>query len=85
VTTSTDIDRKSAAQVVKNLELGRHFTLSIFEDPFLLDDIPDGITLILIPDDDEELAKANMEMMVGVVRSGRDVLVRLVRPSELPT
>jgi Family of unknown function (DUF5647) len=85
VTTSTDIDRKSAAQVVKNLELGRRHSLSIFEDPSLLDDIPDGITLILIPDDDEELAKANMEMMVGAVRSGRDVLVRLVRPSELPT
>ena len=85
MTTSAHVDQEKNVRITKNLELGRRFTLSIFEDPSLLDDIPDGITLILIPDDDEELANANMEMMVGAVRSGRNVLVRHIRPSELPT
>lgn len=85
MTISTEVDSMSAAIVTKNLELVRRFTLSIFEDPSLLDDIPDGITLVLIPDDDAELAQANIVIALGAIRSGWDVLVRHVRPSELPT
>ncbi len=85
MTISTEIDSMSAAIVAKNLELARRFTLSVFEDPSLLDDIPDEITLVLIPDDDAELAQANIVIALGAIRSGEDVLVRHVRPSELPT
>ncbi len=84
MTTSTDVDRETASLVPKNLELARRFTLSIFEDPSLLDDIPDGITLVLIPDDHDELAQANLDIAVGSARSGRDVLIRHIRPAELP-
>jgi hypothetical protein len=85
MTTSTEIYKETDTHVKKNLELVRRFTLYHFEDPSLLDDILDGITLSLIPDDDEDLARVNLEMALGVARSGSDVLIRHIRPSELPT
>jgi uncharacterized protein YjiK len=85
MTIATTHDPATAARITKNLELARRFTLSIFEDPEILESIPDGISLVLVPDDDEELARANLESALNTARSGRDVLIRHVRPSELPT
>ena len=85
MTTSTEIYKETDTRVKKNLELVRRFTLSLFEDPSLLDDILGGITLALIPDDDEDLERFNLEMALGAARSGSDVLIRHIRPSELPT
>lgn len=85
MTTSTEVDQAKDMRIKKNLELVRRFTLAIFEDPSRLDDIPDGITLALIPDDDEALARWNLDMALGAARSGKDVLIRHIRPSELPT
>ncbi len=56
------------------------FTRAIFADPSILDDIPDGVMLVLIPDDDPELAAAEIE--IAAVRWGEDVYFRHLRPGD---
>lgn len=52
------------------------FARAIVSDPAFLDDIPDGVTLVLIPDDDAELAAAEIEQGIAAVRRGEDVYFR---------
>ena len=58
------------------------FTRAIFADPSILDDIPDGVMLVLIPDDDPELAAAEIEEGFAAVRRGEDVYFRHLRPGD---
>jgi len=48
-------------QVLKNLGLAESFLHDVIDAPTILDGIPDGTTIVLIPEDDMELAGANME------------------------
>jgi hypothetical protein len=48
----------------------------ILDDPALLDEIPEGTTLVLIPSDDPAIAEANLEIAMAEVRKGRDVYIR---------
>ncbi|MDP9365017.1 MAG: hypothetical protein M3Q10_12460 [Chloroflexota bacterium] len=47
-------------------------------DPSILDDVPNGATLILVPDDDPALAAAEIEQGVAAVHQGRDAYFRHV-------
>ncbi|MGH2535743.1 MAG: DUF5647 family protein [Thermomicrobiales bacterium] len=74
-----------ATHAERNITMGFAFTRQILDDPSLLDAIPDGATLILIPGDDPALAEANLAMAIGEVRKGRNVYIRHVRLADLPT
>ena len=70
-----DREREDAAneRIRKNLELTRRFMRAIFDDPAILDTIPDGASVILIPDDDPELAEANERGGRAMERAGKPV------------
>ncbi len=78
------ITAERAATVDRNLELSRRFTLATFADPTIADDIPDGAMVVLIPDDDPDHARANIEIGLAAVRRGENVYFRHVRMAELP-
>lgn len=58
------------------------FTQAIVDDPSVLDDIPNGSTLVLIPDDNPELAEANLKRGIDAARRGSDVYIRHVKSNE---
>lgn len=69
---------------VKNdTDLWVAFSQAIVDDPSILEDIPDGSTVVLIPDDDPEIAEANIQRGVDAVRRGSDVYIRHVSRSKL--
>ena len=53
---------KHDEQVSKNIELVGLFLADLLEHPSALAEQPDRSNIVLIPDDDEALADANMEM-----------------------
>lgn len=70
-------DVKQAKSVIERCyELSDLFTDAYFEDVSILDDIPNGSTLILLPDDDAELAEFNLEQAVRSAQNGSDVYIR---------
>ncbi|MGH2533804.1 MAG: hypothetical protein ACRDJW_16045 [Thermomicrobiales bacterium] len=71
-------------QTARSLELARRFGLAVIQNPSLLDDIPDGVNLILVADDDLELAAMKIEIGVAAVRRGDDVYFRHVCLADLP-
>ena len=71
----TDVARRAIA-------LTFDFNRAILADPSILDDIPDGATIVLIPSEDPELAEAEVEQGLAALRQGRDVYFRHVRPGD---
>jgi hypothetical protein len=69
--TVTDADRV--------FDLLDDFTQAIFADPSLLDDIPDGATLVLLPDDDPDFIERSIARGIAAIRQGRDVYFKHVR------
>jgi hypothetical protein len=63
-------------------EVWTTFLHSIVDDPTILDDIPNGSTVVLIPDDDPELAELNLQSGLDSARRGADVYIRHIRLSE---
>lgn len=57
-------------------DLHSAFIDAYFEDVSILEDIPNGSALILVPDDDPELAEANLKRAVEAVQNGYDVYIR---------
>ena len=70
-----DVDRRG-------IELNVDFTRAIFENPDILDDIPNGVLLVLIPPDDPELAAREIESGIAWLHQGADVYFRHVRPGD---
>lgn len=66
----------------RDTELWSGFLRSIVDDPAVLDDIPGGAAVVLLPDDDPELAEINLQRSLEAARSGTDVYIRHVRLSE---
>ncbi len=83
-TVTTDLDEATISRVTRNLELAGRFTLSIFNDPSILDEIPDGGQIVLIPDDDPELAESNLQGGIRRIREGKNVTFRHIRAAEVP-
>jgi hypothetical protein len=77
-----DVERSDTAaegRIAQNLELVRRFVAAVFDDPSITDDIPEGANVILLPDDDPELAASNRRGGEAMQASGK-----LVRFIELP-
>lgn len=60
----------------RDIELSVAFVNAFYDDVSILDDIPNGSTLVLLPDDDPELAKFNLEQAVRSAQNGADVYIR---------
>ena len=54
--------------MARNLDLAEEHLLRILENPELLDHIPDGAHVILLPSDDPELFEANLTMANQLAR-----------------
>src|SRR5687768_10897991 len=83
-TTKTELDEATISRVTRNIELAGRFTLSIFNDPSILDEIPHGGEIVLIPDDDPELAESNLQGGIRSVRAGKNITFRHIRAAEVP-
>ncbi len=71
--------------VRKNLDLLNEFMQFAFESPDILDQIPPGTELIILPEDDSELYKANQEILEGLKRQGKSyTVVRMRKPERIP-
>ena len=57
----------------RNIDLAFTLLRAQIADPALLEQIPDGATLMLIPDDDPELAEHNFALARQLFASGRNV------------
>lgn len=68
--TATDADRV--------FDLLDEFTQAIFADPSLLNDVPNGATLVLLPDDDPGFVERSIARGVEAIRQGRNVYFRHV-------
>lgn len=62
--------------VSKDLEYTRVFTLAILDDPTILEDVPNGVLLVLMPDDDPEYTAISVERGMKAVARGEDVYFR---------
>lgn len=64
------------AQVVRDGEWTLEFLQSILADPSILDEIPEGAAVYLLPDDDPELVEANLKGAERSRQRGHPVYVR---------
>lgn len=70
--------------ISRTIALGFDFVQAIIDDPSIADDIPNGVTLVLIPDDDPELAEREFESAIESARKGQDVYIRHFQRSNTP-
>lgn len=75
--------KSSDETVERNIDLAFEHIRETVEDPGLLDGIRDGVTFVLVPDDDPRLAEANILNGIEAVRDGKDVYFRHVSAGEL--
>lgn len=66
----------SAGLTERGIGLGFDFLKAIIDDPSIADDIPNGATLVLLPDDDPELAESSLQGGIEAARKGADVYIR---------
>ena len=71
-----EFDRKSIA-------LTADFIRASFDDARVLDGIPDGATLILLPADDPAFVDESIQLGIEAIREGRDVVFRHVGKKHL--
>jgi hypothetical protein len=62
-----------ADQVERNLDLAHDHLPAILDNPDLLDEIPDGATVVLLPADDPDLFEINLQIAVSRARKGDNV------------
>ena len=71
--------------VRKNLDLLNEFMQFAFETPEILDQIPPGAELIILPENDPDVYQANQETLQGLRRQGRNcIVVHLRKPERIP-
>ena len=64
-------------------ELFRDLHRAIFADPSILEEIPNGSALFLIPPDtDEEFLEANIALGIDALKKGRSVYFKRLEPGE---
>ncbi len=68
---------------VERLSGGWH--RAVFADATILDDIPQGVTLVLLPEHDPELAESEMAKGMAAVRSDQNVYFRHLIEADLPS
>ena len=63
----------------RNIKLSFDFARRILADATILDDIPDGVNLVLLLEDDPSFNEINIEIGLKALRHGEDVYFRYVR------
>ena len=66
----------------RSIGLGFDFNRAIIADPSILDGVPDGAVVVLIPPDDPALAAHEINTGLALLRQGCDVYFRHVRPGD---
>ncbi len=66
------------AQTTKNIRLTGRFMREVLTDPTLLVRTPGGSTLVLLPNDDPDLAAANLDLASRAIEPGREIRLQLV-------
>lgn len=66
----------AAAQTARTIDLAFDFLRDALDDPAVLDRIPDGATVVMLPDDDPGLAAANLRLAERAAAEGKTVYVR---------
>lgn len=59
--------------VAENLALIRRFVAALVDDPSITDGIPEGASVVLLPDDDPELADAHRRWGEAMMAAGKTV------------
>ncbi len=83
-TVTTELDEATISRVTRNSGLAGRFTRSIVENPSILDEIPDNGQIVLIPDDDPELAESNLRGGMLSILEGKNIRFRHIRAAEVP-
>lgn len=81
--TTEELSAETVSRVTRNLGLVRRFARQIVENPGVLDQLPSG-ALVLVPDNDPELAELNIQAGLRSLREGHDVTFHHLRSSEIP-
>jgi hypothetical protein len=63
----------------RNITLSFEFAKSIIDDPAILDEIPEGATLVLLPENEPDLAKENLRLGLEAAERGENVYIRHVK------
>jgi hypothetical protein len=63
----------------RNITLSFEFAKSIIDDPAILEEIPDGATLVLLPADEPDLARENLRLGIEAAERGENVYIRHVK------
>ena len=83
--TRTDVTGpEEQARARRSLDLTRRFTQAAMADPSILDGVPNGVTLVLLPAEEPERWDEEIELGLMAVRQGRDILIKHVRLADLP-
>ncbi len=61
--------------IKKNLDLHAEWLKYVFEHPDILDKIPKGAVLVILPEDDDELYENNYEILTENKKEGIPVFV----------
>lgn len=61
--------------IKKNLDLHAEWMKYVFENPDMLDKIPKGATLVILPEDDKELYEENCRVLEEEKKKGNTVFV----------
>lgn len=72
------------AFIARDAEVLVAFHRAALADPTILDGIPHGATLVLLPDGEPEYLERRIALGVAAIRQGRDVLFRHVRADGSP-
>jgi len=71
--------------IKRNLDLLNEFMKIAFDQPEILDKIPKGSELIILPENDPELYAANLKIKQSLEEKGKKVVVvRMKKPEIIP-
>jgi hypothetical protein len=68
----------------RNIHAAFELARQIIDDPSILDNIPDGASIVFIPRDDPEAAASNRQLGMKILESGEDVYFRHVESLDIP-
>jgi hypothetical protein len=68
----------------RNIHAAFELAKQIIDDPSILDNIPDGASIVFIPRDNPAAAESNLQLGLKILQSGEDVYFRHVETLEIP-
>jgi hypothetical protein len=77
----TGLNNRERVHTGANLRLASRFMRELLEESPQTEPIPEGNVLILLPEDDPDLAAANLALAKRLSAEGRSVILRRVRPA----